>query len=167
MSTTVKWLRVQSLLEVTFLFNLLLPTNKVCEGYVFTPVCQSFCSQGGCLDPGPGGRLGDLAGGCQDPDPGGGWGVWLGWVSRPLDLGRLGCLARGRVCPGPGLGGIQAHTKWGVCPGPHPGVYPSPHPGHVSRPEGCIPTCTEINTPSRWLLLQAACILLECILVLL
>ena len=23
------------------------PTNEVCEGYVFTPVCQSFCSQGG------------------------------------------------------------------------------------------------------------------------
>ena len=28
--------------------NLLLPpANKICEGYVFTPVCQSFCSQGG------------------------------------------------------------------------------------------------------------------------
>ena len=26
---------------------LLPPANKVCEGYVFTPVCQSFCSQGG------------------------------------------------------------------------------------------------------------------------
>ena len=25
----------------------LLATNKVCEGYVFIPVCQSFCSQGG------------------------------------------------------------------------------------------------------------------------
>ena len=23
------------------------PANKVCEGYVFTPVCQSFCSRGG------------------------------------------------------------------------------------------------------------------------
>ena len=23
------------------------PANEVCEGYVFTPVCQSFCSQGG------------------------------------------------------------------------------------------------------------------------
>ena len=30
--------------------NILLPpANEVCEGYVFTPVCQSFCSQGGCL----------------------------------------------------------------------------------------------------------------------
>ena len=26
------------------------PANEVCEGYVFTPVCQSFCSRGGgCL----------------------------------------------------------------------------------------------------------------------
>ena len=25
------------------------PANDVCEGYVFTPVCQSFCSQEGCL----------------------------------------------------------------------------------------------------------------------
>ena len=23
------------------------PANEVCEGYVFTPICQSFCSQGG------------------------------------------------------------------------------------------------------------------------
>ena len=26
--------------------------NEVCEGYVFTPVCQSFCSQGGMCDGG-------------------------------------------------------------------------------------------------------------------
>ena len=26
---------------------LLPPANEVCEGYVFTPVCQSFCSQWG------------------------------------------------------------------------------------------------------------------------
>ena len=26
-----------------------MPTNEVSEGYVFTPVCQSFCSQGFCL----------------------------------------------------------------------------------------------------------------------
>ena len=36
------------------------PANEVCEGYVFTCVCQSFCSQGGgvclsaCLDTPPG-----------------------------------------------------------------------------------------------------------------
>ena len=28
---------------------LLPPANEVCEGYVFTPVCQSFCSQGGSI----------------------------------------------------------------------------------------------------------------------
>ena len=28
---------------------LLPPANEVCEGYVFTPVCESFCSQGGCI----------------------------------------------------------------------------------------------------------------------
>ena len=28
-------------------YSLLPPANEVCEGYVFTPVCQSFCSQGG------------------------------------------------------------------------------------------------------------------------
>ena len=27
--------------------SLLPPSNEVCEGYVFTPVCQSFRSQGG------------------------------------------------------------------------------------------------------------------------
>ena len=27
--------------------TLLPPTNEVCEGYVFTHVCQSFCSRGG------------------------------------------------------------------------------------------------------------------------
>ena len=27
--------------------HLLPPANEVCDGYVFTPVCQSFCSQGG------------------------------------------------------------------------------------------------------------------------
>ena len=27
--------------------KLLPPANEVCEGYVFTRVCQSFCSQGG------------------------------------------------------------------------------------------------------------------------
>ena len=39
----------------------LLPANEVYEGYVFTPVCQSFCSQGGggvclsaCWDTPPG-----------------------------------------------------------------------------------------------------------------
>ena len=28
-------------------FEHVTPANEVCEGYVFTPVCQLFCSQGG------------------------------------------------------------------------------------------------------------------------
>ena len=33
------------------IYGFLPPTNEVCEGYVFTPVCQSFCSQegAGCI----------------------------------------------------------------------------------------------------------------------
>ena len=40
--------------------KLIPPVNEVCEGYVFTPVCQSFCSRGGgvclsvCWDTPPG-----------------------------------------------------------------------------------------------------------------
>ena len=30
-----------------FMSSLLPPANEIYEGYVFTPVCQSFCSQGG------------------------------------------------------------------------------------------------------------------------
>ena len=64
-------------------------------------------------------------------------------MSRPRPRGRLGGLAGGHL--GPDLGG-----GWGGCPGP--GV--------------CIPACTEVDPPpSRWLLLQAVRILLECILV--
>ena len=35
--------------ELTLQRRLLPPANEVCEGYVFTPVCQSFCSQGECV----------------------------------------------------------------------------------------------------------------------
>ena len=35
------------IMVLTRLPFLLPPANKGCEGYVFTPVCQSFCSQGG------------------------------------------------------------------------------------------------------------------------
>ena len=46
------------------------PANEVCEGYVFTPVCQSFCSQRGCMAGGACvagdmcGRGACVAGGC-------------------------------------------------------------------------------------------------------
>ena len=82
------------------LIEYLLPANQVCKGYVFTPVCQSFCSQGGvgipaCIASGipaclaavgvsrstpSGGKLRDLAtGGSPSPD--------LGGVSRPTPRG--------------------------------------------------------------------------------
>ena len=42
--------------------RLLPPANEVCEGYVFTRVCQSFCSQGGRAWPG-----GVCGGGMRSP----------------------------------------------------------------------------------------------------
>ena len=71
------------------------PANEVCQGYVFTRVCNSVHRMG-CLGPGPGWRLGGLArGGCPGPYPRGGGGFGGVWS-----------------------GGMQAHT-WGEgCPGP-------------------------------------------------
>ena len=65
-------------------FCFLPPANELCEGYVFTPVCQSFCSEGDCLG------------------SGGGWGVWRGGCLGPDLQGEVG---------GSGLGwvGVQAH----------------------------------------------------------
>ena len=41
------WFPHPTVLDALFPGTLLPPANEVCEGYVFTPVCQSFCSQGG------------------------------------------------------------------------------------------------------------------------
>ena len=41
---------------------LLLHANEFCEGYVFMPVCQSFCSQDGVCSPGV---WGSTPGGCK------------------------------------------------------------------------------------------------------
>ena len=84
---------------------------EVCEGYVFTPVCQSFCSQGGWwLGPGPW-EVGESGWGCLGPGPRGRLGGLARGMSRPRPRGRLGDLAGG--CPGlhPG-GGVQAQA-WG------------------------------------------------------
>ena len=43
--------------------RLLPPTNEVYEGYVFTPVCQSFCSRGG------GGESASVHAGIADTPP--------------------------------------------------------------------------------------------------
>ena len=108
----------------------------------YTPVCQSFCSQGRLQaytqgDVEGSGRKGQCL---QAHTQGGCWGVWMGGgVSRPTPRGML------RTTPG------------GGAPGPHLG---GPGPGV------CIPACTEADTPhSRRLLLQAVRILLEYILV--
>ena len=39
-------------LPILLQLKLLPPANEFCKGYVFTPVCQSFCSQGGGGVPG-------------------------------------------------------------------------------------------------------------------
>ena len=89
--------------------------------------------------------------------------VHRGWVSRPRPRVKVKVSGRGGSRPTAGgevggsgwgvsrpkLGGVQAYT-WGG-PGPHRGW--------------CIPACTEADFPSRWLLLRAVRILLECILV--
>ena len=72
------------------LINLLKPANEVCEGYVFTPVCQSFCSPGGVSRPRPRGEVGGLPGG----------------VSRPTPEGGGGVQAHAQGGPGPGLRGV-------------------------------------------------------------
>ena len=63
--------------------------------------------QRGCLDPDPGGRLGDWPGGCLGPHPGGG-------------------------CPGPHPGGGLSRPTPGGCPGPHwEEGCPGPGPGGI------------------------------------
>ena len=72
-----------------------------------------------------------------------------GGMSRTRPRVEVGVSSQGG-CPGPHLGGVQPHTQWGSGPGPG----------------GCIPACIEVDPPpSRWLLLRAVRILLECILV--
>ena len=95
-------------------FNLLLPpANEVYEGYVFTPVRQSFCSQG--MSPGshPGGGWGVWPGGSPGQHPGGGWGV-----SRPTPWGVP------RPTPGGWVFQVQA---WGECVSQHALRHSPPH----------------------------------------
>ena len=62
--------------------------------------------------------------------------------------------------PGPHPGGGGLRSLVGGVPGPHPGVF-------RPTPRGCVSQHALKQTlpPSRWLPLQAVCILLECILV--
>ena len=134
-------------------FTYLPPANKVCEGYVFMPVCQSFCSQGvGCgypsmhcmwypsmqvSRPTPMGEVEGFGwGGSPDSHLEGSWGVWPGGVSRP----HPGVCFQAHT-----QGGLQANTQGslqgklrglaGGSPGSHPGgswwVWPGGSPGHT------------------------------------
>ena len=65
------------------------PANEVCEGYVFTCVCQSFCSQGGCAWPGGHAWRGACLGGH----------VWLGGMHGEGGIhGWGGMHGQGGVC---------------------------------------------------------------------
>ena len=96
------------------------PANKVCEGYVFRCICQSFCSQSSCSQhalqavsqhalqvsrPTPRG------GGSRGVWPGGSPGLHPWGVSRPTPGGVSRPTPRGS--PGPHLGGLQANTEGG------------------------------------------------------
>ena len=87
---------------------------------------------GGCVSrPHPRGRLGSLPGGCLGPHPGGGWGS--GW-------GGVQAHNQGVSRPTPGGGCVQAHT-WGGVSRLTPGRVQTQAHG------GCIPACTEADTP--------------------
>ena len=60
--------------------------------------------------------------------------------------------------------GLQTHT-WRGEGGRLRGLAGGSLQVHTHGGGGCILTCTEADTPSRWLLLRAVRILLECILV--
>ena len=77
---------------------LLPPENEVCEGYVFTPVCQSFCSQVGSLHPG-GSPEGSASGGSAS----------RGSASRGLHPG--GSTSRGLGRPPIRCYGIQSMSR--------------------------------------------------------
>ena len=112
------------------------PANEVCEGYVFTPVCQSFCSQRGCMAGGAcvaGGMCGRgacVAGGC----------AWARVCVHDREVCMAGCVCVGR----------------GACMGR----------GDVHGRGACMPHTPPRHYKIRSVNAQAVCILLECILVL-
>ena len=115
--------------RVIFEIKLIPPANEVCEGYVFTRVCQSFCSRLG------GGIPSCIAGGIShhalqvvsqhalQVSSGEVVSQHVLEVSRPTPRRELRGLARGGS-PGPYPGGLQAHT-WGVSRPTPKGGFPS------------------------------------------
>ena len=91
----------QAILSENVINQLITAHKRICEGYVFTPVSQSFCSWGGAGIPAciAGGIPACLAAGLQ-----------RGMVSQHA-LQVSWPTLRGEV-EGSGLGGLQAHT-WG------------------------------------------------------
>ena len=85
--------------------KLLLPTNEVCEGYFFTPVCHSVHRGAG---------IPACIAGLQALTQRVSSRVWLGGS------------------PGPCLGSLQAHTQGS--PGPELGRVSRPKPRRASRP---------------------------------
>ena len=91
------------------------PANEVCEGYVFTPVCQSVCLQGGSPGSHLGGKLRGLAGGVSRPTPGRKLRGLAGGSPGPHPGGRLGGLAGEVPRPTPrGVGGMVWATPVGI-----------------------------------------------------
>ena len=153
-------------------FTYLPPANKVCEGYVFTPVCQSFCSQGvgwgypsmhcrwypsmPCRSPGgspgphPGGKLRGLARGVSRLTPRGKLrGLALG-VSRPHPGGCFQAHTQGvsRPTPGGSAGEVEGSGQGGS-PGSHRGgKLRDLAGGGVSRPHPCLQAHTRGRYPS-------------------
>ena len=89
--------------------------NEVWEGYVFTPVCQSFCSVGGCLGPCPGG------------------------VSKPMPRG--GGLPRGVSRPRTMRGGIKARVYKNCYLYHHCRTWSDTDFDTDSKTNGCIVLC--------------------------
>ena len=77
---------------LTSISTYLLPANEVCKGYVFTSICQSFCSQGGISSEGGVAKEGDVHGK--------GGGMCGKWVR----------MERGRACQG-----VCAWQTEGMC----------------------------------------------------
>ena len=69
-------------------------TNEVCQGYVFTRVCQELCPGGGCLGPHPGWKLKGLTRGSRPTTQAGVKRSGQEGTSRPRPRWEVGGLAR-------------------------------------------------------------------------
>ena len=125
-----------------------------CEGYVFTGVCQSFCSGGGWYPSMPcsrspvgGGGIPACLAGFQAHTQGGSWGR-SGWGGSP----------------GPHPRGSWGGSGQGGSPGPHPGwgwgVYPSMHWGRPPDGNCCRRYASYWNVFLFWIFFYMTSVLL-------